>query len=131
MAFFEGLSKIISETGTTAVNKTKEVTEIARLNGAIATEEKAIKEAYAEIGRRYAEKYASEPEEAFADQIAIILEANEKIENYRRNIEDVKGTTICPNCGREVERNKSFCGNCGAKLPQANRESSVPENTEE
>ena len=59
MAFFEGLSKIISETGTTAVNKTKEVTEIARLNGAIATEEKAIKEAYAEIGRRYAEKYGT------------------------------------------------------------------------
>ena len=40
MAFFDDLGKKISQAGQNAVQKTKEMTDIARINGMISDEEK-------------------------------------------------------------------------------------------
>lgn len=118
MSLFEGLSKVISETGATAVSKTKELARIAQLNGAISDEEKIITAAYAEIGRRYMENLAGERLDLFGDQVERVREAQGRIEALRRELQEVKGLGKCPSCGAPVEAGKAFCGNCGARLPQ-------------
>ena len=130
MSLFEGLSKVISETGATAVSKTKELTRIAKLNSAIAEEEKGIWAAYAEIGRRYMENLASERRDLFGDQVDLILEAQGRIETLRRGLDDARGQGKCPSCGAPVETGKAFCSSCGARLPQPDLADGVPQNTE-
>lgn len=119
MSLFEGLSKVISETSATAVNKTKELTRIARINAAISDERKTIEAAYTEIGRRYVENLSAEHRDLFGDQLDLIVAAQERMGALNRELEEVKGLGKCPNCGAPVEAGKAFCSSCGARLPQS------------
>lgn len=51
MAFFDDLGKKLSQAGQTAVQKTKEITDIARINGLISDEEKKVNNNYYQIGK--------------------------------------------------------------------------------
>ena len=53
MAFFDNLSKKVSEAGQKTIQKTKELADTSRLNAMIADEEKAINNAYYQIGKLY------------------------------------------------------------------------------
>ena len=48
--FFDDLGRKISQAGQSAVQKTKEMTDIVKLNSSIADEEKKIRNSYVEIG---------------------------------------------------------------------------------
>ena len=65
MAFFDDLGKKLSQAGQSAVQKTKEVADIARLNSAIYDEEKRIDSNYLEIGKLYVALHDAEHEADF------------------------------------------------------------------
>lgn len=116
MAFFNDLGKKLSQAGQTAVQKTKGMTEIARLNGAISEQEKKLTDTYFEIGKLYVLKHPKDYENDFAVMIAALKESERKIKEYRQQIQDVKGIVRCEKCGAEVANNVAFCSSCGAKI---------------
>ena len=117
MAFFDNLGKKISQAGQTAVQKTKEMADIAKLNSSISDEEKKIDNSYREIGKLYVSLHDEEHEAAFAELIAGIHDAEKKISEYQQQIKDIKGVICCEKCGAEVANNAAFCSACGAPMP--------------
>lgn len=117
MAFFDDLGKKLTQAGQTAVEKTKKVADIAKLNSYIYDEEKRIDNNYREIGKLYLSLHGEEPEGEFAGMISAIREAEEKICGFRHQITEIKGIVVCEKCGAEVPLNAVFCSSCGAPMP--------------
>ena len=118
MAFFDELGKKISQAGQTAVQKTKGLTDIARINGLIADEEKKIRNTYLQIGKQYVALHGADCEDAFAGMVATIRNAEAAIRDYRQQIEDIKGITRCAVCGAELPNSVAFCSACGTPVPR-------------
>ena len=118
MAFFDDLGKKISQAGQTAVQKTKEMTDIARLNGATSDEEKKVNNNYFQIGKLYVAIHNTDYENDFAGMIAAIKESEIKIRDYRQQIQDIKGVVRCEKCGAEVASSVALCSSCGAPMPK-------------
>lgn len=118
MAFFDDISKKISQTGQSAVQKTKDMADIAKINAAISEEQKKINNAYVQIGKLYVSKHASDYEDDFAGMVNTIKDSENKIVDYQRQIQDIKGVVCCEKCGAEIPSNSAFCSSCGAPLPK-------------
>lgn len=99
MAFFDNFTKMVSEAGQKTVQKTKEFADTAKLNSQISDEERNIQNLYNQIGRMYVEKYRENPDEDFSSLISSIKASEEKIRDYRKQIQDIKGIQKCLKCG--------------------------------
>lgn len=117
MAFFDELGKKLSQAGQTAVQKGKELADIAKLNSAVSDEERKIDDNYREIGKRYFSLHGENPDVDFAAMVEAIRESEGKIVEYKQQIKDIKGVVCCEKCGAEVPNNAAFCSACGAPLP--------------
>ncbi len=117
MAFFDELGKKISQAGQSAVQKGKEIADIARINSSISDEERKIDDSYREIGKLYFSLHGENPDVDFAALVAGIQESGNKITEYRQQIKDIKGVVCCEKCGAEVSSNAAFCSSCGAPMP--------------
>lgn len=120
MAFFDDLGKKISYAGQTAVQKTKDMTDLARLNENIAAEEKKISANHYQIGKLYAAMHAYDYEPDFEGFIMAIRDSEAKIQEFRQQIKDIKGIERCENCGADVAADTAFCSACGSPMPRKN-----------
>lgn len=119
MAFWDNFSQKASETTAKAMQKAKEMSDIAKLNSMISEEESKINNSYYQIGKLYTAMHSHDCEEEFANLVAVVQQAEEKIQSYRQQIQDIKGVIRCPQCGAEVQSGVSFCSSCGAPMPKA------------
>lgn len=132
MPIMDSLSKIAKSVGDgakTAVKRSEDMVEIAKLNKAIAAEEDKIKLAYNEIGKIIYLKY--EKKEIIEDEF---IEFCNKIDEFQKNIliikqkvAEIKNAKICRSCGAEIESTSEFCVKCGAKQEIVNTEKSSAE----
>jgi len=118
MAFLDELSDKLLNTGKTAVNKAKEVADITKLKTEIISEESKIKSAYAEIGKLCYEKAEGEIDPDFQPLFEKIAVSKAAIAENKAEIQRLKGTSVCPECGAEVADKAQFCSSCGAPVPQ-------------
>lgn len=125
MAFFVNLGKKASEATAKAMQKAQEVSEISRVNSLISEEEKKINATYYQIGKLYVSVHGSDGEENFSGMVAAVLEGEQKINDYRKQIQNIKGVQRCEKCGAEVARGVAFCSSCGAPMPKV--ENSLPD----
>lgn len=119
MAFFDNLGKKASEATAKAIQKAQELSEISRVNALISEEEKKMNATYYQIGKLYVSVHGSDCEENFSGMVAAILECDQKIAEYRKQIQNIKGVQRCEKCGAEVARGVAFCSSCGASMPKA------------
>ncbi|MDE7198824.1 MAG: zinc ribbon domain-containing protein [Lachnospiraceae bacterium] len=91
MYFFEKLGDTITTKGKEVSGKAKDLAEIASLKSQISTCEDVIKKNYIEIGRRYYEKHAHEPEEEYDEFCRAVSNAKAGIEDLEERIKKVKG----------------------------------------
>ncbi len=123
MAFFDDLGKKISQTTQNAVQKTKDMGDIAKINSAISEEEKKIAGIYSEIGKTYISLHKNNPEEgALAELVLSFAEAEANIEVYKKRIEDIKGVKRCEKCGAALSPDAAFCSSCGTAIPKPQTE---------
>ena len=118
MAFFENLSKTVTGVGQKTIAKTKELADTSRLNSMISDEEKVITNQYFQIGKLYVSIHKDDFEDDFAGMIGAIAEAEAKIRDYKKQIQDIKGVQRCEKCGAEVPNGAAFCSSCGASMPK-------------
>ena len=91
MDFFSKVEETITTKGQAAVDKAKELAEIASLRGQISTCEDMIKRNYMEIGRIYYENFGEMPEALFEKQCRNIKNARKGIEELEKQIREIKG----------------------------------------
>lgn len=118
MAFFDEVGKKLSQAGQSAVQKTKDMTDIARLSACITDEEKKINNTYNQIGKLYFAIHQNDCTSDFEALVATVREAECKIIEYRQQIQDIKGLVRCEKCGAEQQNTSVFCCSCGSALPK-------------
>ncbi|MCM1220415.1 MAG: zinc ribbon domain-containing protein [Lachnospiraceae bacterium] len=118
MAFFDEFGKKISQTGQSAVQKTKEAADLAKINTLIAEEEKKINGQCLQIGKLYAADHSDDYEENFAPYMSAIKEANERIRALHQQSMDIRGLVNCEKCGTPMPKHVAFCSSCGAPMPK-------------
>lgn len=121
MAFLDEFDKKLTMLGQGAIQKTKEVTDSAKLSAAIKGLEVQKKEKLSELGNMYYQIYKSyggsvgkEAEEI----IAGIESIEQQIDQNKEQMRKIKGVIYCPNCNAEIPMNSLFCNVCGAKIEQ-------------
>lgn len=117
MAFFDNMKKMVTETSQNAVQKTKDLTAVTRLNAQIGEAENKINNLYYKLGFEIYRAYREEPLEAGAEQIAQITELHKVIADCKAQIATINQASLCPQCGAKVSKGMAFCSSCGFKLP--------------
>lgn len=119
MAFFDNVSKKLSQAGQGALQKTKEMADVARLNSNISEEEKRLNNNYYQIGKIYAQLHSGDCEDCFTAYISAVNESIKKIEDFKSEIQKIRSVAKCSNCGAEIPSSSSFCSVCGAAITDA------------
>lgn len=91
MDIIEKIGETITDKGKEAVDKAKELAEIANLKSQIGTCEEIIKKNYMEIGRLYFEQYGDIPEEPFEKPCRSIKNAKSGVKELQDRIREIKG----------------------------------------
>lgn len=119
MAFLSDLDKKISMLGQGAIQKTKEVTDSAKMSGQIRNIESQKKEALERLGEFYYNlylQYGGELVGEAAEIAARIQQLDEQKQRITEEMQKLRGTMYCPNCNTEIPANTKFCNVCGAKI---------------
>ena len=123
MAFLDDIDKKITLWGQGAIQKTKEVSDTAKLTNAIRMLETQKKECLTEIGRLYYEECVEKDHlntEGFAElvnsHVTEIRRIDLEMQEKRNQVSQIKGVIYCTNCHAEIPQNSAFCNNCGTKV---------------
>ena len=119
MAFFENVGRSIKGMKDTVTEKTKDLTDITRLNNQIAAAEKQIDKLFGAVGRIYYENHKHDEAPEAAPQIDELNGLFARIAEAQESIKKIKGVGKCPNCGADVQPGAQFCSTCGQKIVQA------------
>ncbi len=117
MAFFDDLGKKLSQAGQNMAQKTKDFSEVNKLNSAIASEEKKVNNIYLQLGKEYYQRHTNDSEACFEQLVSAIKASEAQIAALRQQIQDIKGITRCEKCGADILNNAAFCSSCGASAP--------------
>jgi rubrerythrin len=117
MALFDEIGKKITNAGQSVVKGTKDLAETARINSQISEEQKQLGRLYAQLGKLYFEQIGGNPEAPFHDICEAIAAAEGRIAGYQHELQQIKGTKLCANCGAEITDSSAFCPMCGTPVP--------------
>ncbi len=118
MGFFDDFGKKVADAGQKTVQKTKEISDIARVNSLINQEESKINNVYCQIGQLYVNMHGNDGEAEFSGMVKMVAELEQNVREYRKQIQDIKGVQHCEKCGAEVPRGVAFCSSCGNSMPK-------------
>lgn len=117
MSFFDEFKRSASDAANKAVKKTGEITNIAKLNIALKTNEVKLAGVFEEIGHMFydAQRNGADNTSEIASAIMKADKIKADIENCKAEIAKLKKVIICPNCGKENPEDAFFCSYCGTK----------------
>lgn len=125
MAFFDKVGETISSRSRDVIKKAKDLSEVTSLHGQINSQEEIITKAYLEIGQAYFKAHKDISDDIYATQCDTIKVASGKIEQYKVDINNIKGVQVCMNCSAEITVGAAFCPRCGTKVPEHTLEDSI------
>lgn len=117
MGFFDDLGKKVVDAGQKTVQRTKDMSDVAHINSLITQEVNKINNMYYQIGRLYISLHRNDCEEEFSEMVNAIATSEQIAEEYKRQIQNIKGVRCCEQCGIEVPIGAAFCSSCGNPMP--------------
>lgn len=120
--FFGDLGKSITKATQQAVDKTSIFFESTKISAQISSEQKEIEKLYQNIGEavyRQIKAGTLTPGEDIRAAAEEIKGHETQINVFKKNLADVKGMKICPNCREVIPSDVAFCPKCGAPTPVA------------
>lgn len=124
-SFIDNLDSKISTFGRNVLNKGKDMTDVVRLTGALREMEEKQEEVYRRIGEYVFENYSATDDAQLTEMRNEILQIRAQAQQYKDQLNRLKNTVNCPNCGAAVPADSAFCSACGARIEQPAR--NIPE----
>ncbi|MCI9063233.1 MAG: zinc ribbon domain-containing protein [Clostridia bacterium] len=120
MDFWNKLTKKASETYKGASEKTNKIARETKLKLKINDNKSKINDLYEEIGKKVYQKHVANQElinvkEDIGEECAKIDSLGNEIEEYEKEIWDLKDNKQCPKCKSKINKDDAFCPNCGEK----------------
>ena len=116
MAFLDGVKDKVAQASQSALQKTKELSELAKLNNAIVEAERKISELYGDIGYEIYRCHSQNSLPEIDTFITMITELHDTIEACQAQIKAINNAHLCTNCGAKISKDVTFCSTCGIKL---------------
>ncbi len=116
MVSMDGLGEFLKENGKKAVDAAKEAAAIAKIKTDMKAEELKMSNTYAEIGKLFCSHASGEIDEVFIPLLQKIADSKEKLVNLEAELDKLKKTVTCPDCGGKSPSGSRFCNICGAEL---------------
>ena len=118
--FFEDLGKRLGSTAETVTNRAGEAIEIQTLKSQIRGLARGNAVDLMELGRTIYDRYKAgeEVEENAKALCDAISDREATIEGYEKKISRIRGSFECPNCGKMVAKDMTYCPYCGEKTPE-------------
>lgn len=116
MAFFDNAKKNYQQVSQNALQKTKDISEVVKLNNNISANEDKIRELFHKLGYECYRAYKAGTEAAsqqFLDEIDSLYQL---INADKERINEINAANKCPSCGAKISKKDIFCVNCGTKL---------------
>lgn len=107
MAFFDDISK-----------KMKDLSDTSKINSMIAATTKELDGLYLELGKRFYAQYNGTPDAPFQELIESIRIRQTALDQYKGQVNSIRGLSSCPNCGAAIASGASFCPTCGTQQPK-------------
>ena len=115
---FEQITQMIQQLGESLGPKIQKWMETSAINSNVNNAKKELEQNYTSLGKRTYEKYAGKPLKGLETQFEAVKASLANVEAMTSQMQTVKGTKICPNCGQEAPKEAAYCAVCGAKLPE-------------
>ncbi len=90
MGFLDNLGKTLTSAGEATANKTKELTELAKLNIDISKEESVLRAKYNEVGMKYYDITKDNPDEDFKNDFDAIAESIHTLAELKVKLQELK-----------------------------------------
>ncbi len=119
MTFFNDIGKKISQAGHEAVEKTKDMAEITRLNSVIKEKNEQADEIFRKLGEAYFNRHRNDAEPALKPMVAELISVKNVIAESENAVAEIKGVRRCPHCDEEVEDGLTVCPYCHKAMPKA------------
>lgn len=116
MSTWDDFKNTLYSAGKDITQKTKDVSEIAKLKLDIKSKEDFVERQYVALGKAYYLAHKDDEGTAEEAQFAIITEALEDIEKMQQEVLNIQGAATCPKCGASMSENATFCSKCGARM---------------
>lgn len=130
MDFLNKAKESISMASKGITQKASDVSGIARVSMKIKEEEKAIQDAYLELGRQLYENHPEEVMKMFPEITFEINNLHKQVVKDKQELSVLKGMRVCPNCGSEQEPDALCCTVCGINMEEALRMQAVQQEPE-
>ncbi|MGN0266718.1 MAG: hypothetical protein ACI4D7_03480 [Lachnospiraceae bacterium] len=119
MANFDGFGAFIRTNSKKAVDTAKEVANVTKIKADIKAEELKMDSVYVAIGKLFCKLAAGEIDPEFIPLLQKIADSKEKISNLQAELDTLKKSVTCPECGKKSPIGSRFCNACGADLTVA------------
>ena len=113
---FKAFTDTVSTKSAEAVQKAKDMAEVASINSQIKNENDGIRLAYQTIGEIIFNEQKDAEDSPFNEQIQSVKRKLAKIAELEKQISAIKGTKKCPSCGEEIGVLAETCPKCGAEI---------------
>ncbi len=120
MAFLDDVIRKTQKAGKVVADKAEEVYDYTKTSYNIASLENELDEKLKEIGRLALDtdmngtEHTKETASFLSEAKAVLAKINEA----KRELAQIKNQKICPNCGKQNEKDASFCSGCGGDLSE-------------
>lgn len=124
MSFIDDLTQKLTQTGQSAIQKTKGYAETVKINSRVSEEERKLNGIYQQIGKLYCSTHSESCEPEFSELLADVASAEKNIAELREQAQAVKNTGVakCANCGSALTPDMKFCAVCGTPAAAKNTE---------
>lgn len=112
----DGLGGFLKENGKKAVDAAKEAAAIAKIKTDMKAEELKMNNIYVEIGKLFCSHASGEIDEVFIPLLQKVADSKEKLINLEAELDKLKKTVTCSECGGKSPSGSHFCNICGAEL---------------
>lgn len=116
MVFINNMRGILTHASQTTVQKAKDLSELARLNGEISNSEKQINDLYGKIGYEIYCAYCNAPLPEVEELIKQVNDLHQTITACKLQIKAINTADTCPRCGGKITKEMAYCSECGQKL---------------
>lgn len=117
--FMNRLGQRISQAANSAVEKSKEMVEIAKLSKQISDAGLEITRLEQTIGSRFYAAYTGADDVPDMHELCKqIDQLYARIERLQLELDGIRGVPHCQGCGSPLEDAAKFCPNCGHKLTE-------------